>query len=47
MTFERILSLNPNDNQGVRACWADVRHGRSWDEIHREDEPVGTRRDLH
>ncbi len=30
--FERILSLNPNDNQGVRACWDDVRHGRSWEE---------------
>jgi tetratricopeptide (TPR) repeat protein len=28
--FERILSLNPNDNQGVRSCWDDVRHGRSW-----------------
>jgi tetratricopeptide (TPR) repeat protein len=30
--FERILSLNPNDNQGVRACWDDVRRGRSWEE---------------
>lgn len=30
--FERILSLNPNDNQGVRFCWEDVRNGRSWDE---------------
>lgn len=29
--FERMLSLNPNDNQGVRACWDDVRHGRSWE----------------
>jgi hypothetical protein len=31
--FERILSLNPNDNQGVRFCWGDVRSGRSWDEM--------------
>jgi hypothetical protein len=31
--FERILSLNPNDNQGVRFCWDDVRNGRSWDEM--------------
>ena len=30
--FERILSLNPNDNQGVRFCWNDVRNGRSWKE---------------
>jgi hypothetical protein len=31
--FERILSLNPNDNQGARFCWEDVRGGRSWDEM--------------
>jgi hypothetical protein len=36
---ERILSLNPNDNQGVRFCWHDVRHGRSWDEIEQREEP--------
>lgn len=30
--FERILMLNPNDNQGARFCWDDVRHGRSWQE---------------
>ncbi|MEX1368490.1 MAG: tetratricopeptide repeat protein [Nannocystaceae bacterium] len=29
--FERMLSLNPNDNQGVRSCWDDVRHGRTWE----------------
>jgi hypothetical protein len=29
--FERMLSLNPNDNQGVRLCWDDVQHGRSWE----------------
>lgn len=28
--FERILALNPHDNQGVRSCWQDVRAGRSW-----------------
>lgn len=36
--FERILALNPNDNQGVHFCWQDVRSGCSWDETHaRED----------
>jgi tetratricopeptide (TPR) repeat protein len=30
--FERILSLNPNDNQGMRFCWDDIRRGRSWEE---------------
>ena len=30
--FERILALNPNDNQGVRFCWLDVKRGRSWEE---------------
>ncbi len=28
--FERILSFNPNDNQGVRFCWLDVRARRTW-----------------
>jgi tetratricopeptide (TPR) repeat protein len=28
--FERLLSLNPNDNQRVRFCWEDVRRGRRW-----------------
>ena len=27
-TFERMLWLNPNDNQGARICLADVRAGR-------------------
>jgi tetratricopeptide (TPR) repeat protein len=36
--FERILSLNPNDNQGVRFCWEDVRHGRSWVEMQAREE---------
>ena len=30
--FRRMLALNPNDNQGVRACWDDVRNRRPWDE---------------
>lgn len=30
--FERTLALSPHDNQGVRFCWDDVRHGRSWEE---------------
>lgn len=30
--FERILMLNPNDNQGARFCWQDVRAGRTWEE---------------
>lgn len=36
--FERILSLNPNDNQGVRFCWDDVRQGRSWDEAQKAED---------
>jgi tetratricopeptide (TPR) repeat protein len=36
--FERILALNPPDNQGVRFCWSDIREGRSWGEtMARED----------
>lgn len=31
--FERMLSLNPNDNQGVRSCCDDIRHGRPWEEL--------------
>jgi hypothetical protein len=31
--FERILSLNPNDNQGVRFCRDDILHGRSWETV--------------
>ena len=43
--FERILSLNPNDNQGVRFCWEDVRSGRSWKETQeRDDAAVASRR---
>jgi len=28
--FMRMLSLNPNDNQGVRMCLDDVARGRAW-----------------
>ena len=28
--FERILSLNPNDNQGARFLWIDIRDGHPW-----------------
>lgn len=44
--FERILSLNPNDNQGVRFCWEDVRKGRSWEAL-RKRERTEQRPDLH
>jgi len=36
--FERILALNPNDNQGVRFCWHDVREGRTWKEAQERDD---------
>ncbi len=36
--FERVLSLNPNDNQGVRFCWQDVLRGRSWEEMAAQEE---------
>jgi hypothetical protein len=38
--FQRMLSLNPNDNQGVRMCWDDVRQGRSWEAMHEHEEAV-------
>jgi hypothetical protein len=39
-TFERVLSLNPNDNQGVRFCWEDVRHGRSWEDMQQREDAM-------
>jgi len=30
--FTRMLWLNPDDNQGVRAELADVKEGEAWDE---------------
>jgi len=48
VTFERLLALNPNDNQGVRFCWADVRARRSWEEAQAEEERQDAqRRALH
>lgn len=29
--FERMIWLNPNDNQGARFCWLDVKAGKSWE----------------
>ena len=31
-TFDRMLWLNPSDNQGIRFLIEGVRAGRSWDE---------------
>ena len=45
--FERILALDPNDNQGVRFCWKDVRAGRSWEESQEEEENLDARSELH
>ena len=36
--FERILALNPNDNQGVRSCWFDIQQGRSWESAQEDEE---------
>lgn len=38
--FRRRMSLNPNDNQGVRFCRADLRDGLSWDEAQDLQEPM-------
>jgi tetratricopeptide (TPR) repeat protein len=44
MVFERILALNPNDNQGVRFCWHDVRRGRTWEQLQALDAEARERR---
>lgn len=44
--FERILKLNPNDNQGVRFCWMDVRSGLSWDEASKHGACADDQQDL-
>ena len=36
-TFERILALNPSDNQGARFCWYDVCQGLTWAEAQARD----------
>jgi hypothetical protein len=33
LVFERILALNPSDNQGIRFCWFNLRQGRTWEEF--------------
>ena len=38
--FERMLRFNPNDNQGVRFCWADVLARRSWEQMQEREERV-------
>jgi hypothetical protein len=47
--FERILSLNPNDNQGVRFCWHDVLEGGTWAEMRQREDAARVRmlRRLH
>lgn len=37
LAFERMMALNPNDNQGARFCWFDVRNGLTWDEAQERD----------
>jgi hypothetical protein len=37
--FERILSLNPADHQGVRFCWDDIRNGHPWRSEELEQSP--------
>jgi tetratricopeptide (TPR) repeat protein len=41
VVFERILSLNPNDNQGARFCWALLREGAAWEDL-QQLEPIST-----
>jgi len=43
--FERILMLDPNDNQGARFCWQDVRSGRTWEEAEEREEASPFARD--
>jgi hypothetical protein len=38
LVFERMMALNPNDNQGARFCWFDVRNGLTWDEAQERDD---------
>ncbi len=47
--FERMFSLNPNDNQSVRFCWYDVREGRGWEETSARETAAHAerRRSLH
>lgn len=37
MVFERMLWLNPNDNQGARFCWLDAKKGKSWTAVEEQE----------
>jgi hypothetical protein len=41
--------LNPNDNQGARFCWEDVRRGLTWEQAEGREEAASAeqRADLH
>ena len=41
--FERMLALNPNDNQGARFCLFDVRDGVTWEAAQARDEAEDAR----
>lgn len=41
--FRRILSMNPNDNQGVRFLLNDIQQGGSWSEKYERDAATQTR----
>ncbi len=41
--FERMIALNPDDNQGARFCWHDVRAGLSWEEMNKREEEAERR----
>jgi len=47
VVFERNLSLSPNDNQGVRFCWDDVRNDKSWEEAQEGENAAGAQDDLN
>lgn len=42
--FERILALNPNDNQGARFCWYDARQGKTWEQAQAEEDAEQAKR---
>ena len=45
--FRRILSLNPNDNQGVRSCREDLRDGLTWDEAQGQEQDLRASAEAH
>ena len=42
--FERMLALNPPDNQGVRFCWQDVLQRRGWNDMREREEAMRVKR---